>query len=83
MKKEFFCNLKDKITDENNFEYYTEKDKDWTIINKGEKDIDKMKDKDEILDEALNEVKGMKKAVKKFTSTVKVSTQVVEIVNKN
>ena len=68
---------------EDNFDYYIEKDKDWNVIYKGEKDIDKMKDEDEILDEALNEVKGMRNAVKQFTSNVKDSTEVVDVVNKN
>ena len=68
---------------EDNFDYYIEKDKDWNVIYKGEKDIDKMKDEDEILDEALNEVNGMRNAVKQFTSNVKDSTEVVDVVNKN
>ena len=68
---------------EDNFDYYIEKDKDWNVIYKGEKDIDKMKNEDEILDEALNEVNGMRNAVKQFTSNVKDSTEVVDVVNKN
>ena len=67
----------------NNFEYHIENDRDWAVIYKGEKDINKLNNEDDILDEALNEVKGMRQAVQNFSGAVKDSTEVVDVTNKN
>ena len=68
---------------ENNYEYHINDEKGWYVIYKGEKDINNIKNEDDILDEALNEVRGMRKAVNNFSGAVKDSTEVVDVTNKN
>ena len=74
---------RNKKDENNNFEYYINDEKGWSVIYTGEKDINKLNNEDDILDEALNEVKGMRQAVNNFTGAVKDSTEVVDVTNKN
>ena len=74
---------RNKKDENNNFEYYINDEKGWSVIYTGEKGINKLNNEDDILDEALNEVKGMRQAVNNFTGAVKDSTEVVDVTNKN
>ena len=65
---------------ENNFHF--EEKNDWTIIKEGEGQKNK-NNQDDILDEALAEVKGMRKDIKNFNNAVKDSTEVVDATNNN
>ena len=60
-----------------NDEVEMKEDKDWTIIQRKEKN------EDDIIEEALKEARGMRKDVQKFTSAVSDSNKVVDITNKN
>ena len=74
---------RNKKNENNNFEYHINDEKGWSVIYRGEKDINKINNEDDILDEALNEVKGMRRAVQNFSGAVKDSTEVVDVTNKN
>ncbi len=65
---------------ENNFHF--EEKNDWTIIKEGEGQKNR-NNQDDILDEALAEVKGMRKDIKNFNNAVKDSTEVVDATNNN
>ena len=74
------------IDDIYNDNYKIKEKNDWEVILKDEqkKKINKkVEDKDAVLDEALEEVRGMRKDVKKFNTAVKESTEVVDVTNKN
>ena len=61
-----------------------EDDKDWTIIRKKENNENNgVYNKDDVIDEALKETRGMRKDFQKFTSAVKDSNEVVDVTNKN
>ena len=69
----------EKARNKNN-EVKEKNDEDWTIKKRENNDA---YNEDEIIDEALKEAKGMRKDVKKFTSAVIDSNQVVDVTNKN
>ena len=74
------------IDNNNNDNYKIEEKNDWGVIIKDDqkkKINNKVDDEDAVLDEALEEVKGMRKAVQKFHSAVKDSNEVVDVTNKN
>ena len=74
---------RNKKDENNNLEYHIDEKNDWSVIQKGEKDINKIEGEDAILDEALNEVTGARQAVRQFNSSVKESSKVVDATNNN
>jgi len=84
--KQVIEKARNKQIDNNIDDFKTEEKDDWEVILKDkqkQKINNKVEDEDAVLDEALEEVKGMRKAVKEFHSAVKDSNEVVDVTNKN
>ena len=74
-----------RIEDKKDCELSLKEDKDsgFNIVYRNEELKEKNDDEDEIMEEAINEVKELRNYTKEFTNAVKESTELVDVTNKN